>query len=198
MGTKQNKNITYKNCEDLPIHNFDKIKTEGNFMWLVRGYDGYNEVEIPENAEDLFGEIINEYCELTGDNRTAQYYELVVEVARLETRYLTAHALLETLFTPTEKEVRKEIIKELGHWGFYLNVSKDFKKEIERLKRQLRSAKTKIERKRNDLNDFESDDEPTDILDQKLSLERILEKDRIDLKLTPVKEWVKMTNTHKR
>lgn len=193
MGVIKNKNITYKDCSDLPIFNFDKIRTEGNFMWLVRGYDGYEDVSIPPNADDLYGVILNEYCELTGSNKMMQYYELVVEISRLEVRSLTVYALLESM--PKEDgDLKQGIIKELAHWGFYYKSNKNTTKEMKRLYRQLKAAKTKIDRKKQDLKKFDVESEGVDLIDQKLSLERVLEKNRIDLKKISVKEWVKMNN----
>ena len=190
MGVKQDKNIVYRDASELPMHNFNKVRTEGNFMWMVVGYDGYHDVEVPENATEVFEDILNRYCELMGNNKTLDYYETVVSIANLECRYVLAYGLLECLYTQTTDERRKEIIDELHGWGFLWNDSKPFNEEMERMKRQLRGAKTRIEVQRSKLKKMvEASEGGVPILKQKIQLEQALKRPHIDLKITTVEEW---------
>lgn len=174
----------------MPMYNFDKIRTEGNFMWMNPGYDGYNEIEIPDNATEVFEEILNRYCELMGNNKTLDYYETVVNVSNLEFRYAIVFGLLECLYTPSTDERKKELIGELHSWGFLWNDSKPFKDEMERMQRQLRGAKTRIEVERSKLKKMvEGTEDGVPIIKQKIQLEQVLKRSHIDLKITTVEEW---------
>ena len=96
------------------------------------------------------------------------------------------------------KEVRNEVIKELGHRGFLLDNSKPFNEEFNKLERQLRQRRTKINRKSAELEQIRGeDDDPISIHKQKINLLRITDLREIDLKNTSVSEWVEIGNVAK-
>lgn len=192
---KVNTLILNRNCEELSIYAFDKARSTSDLRWLVEGYTGREKIELPEGIESIFNDIMNEYCELTGDNKSLQYYELVVEVSDLKLDFDISTALLGTLLTEMTKETRKEVVKELGHRGFLLNEGKPFNEEFERLERQLRQRRTKLNRKKSELEEFRNQDgEIISIHKQKINLLRITELREIDLKSTSVIEWVELCN----
>ena len=187
---KPKKIRTYSNCSNIPTYNFFEIQNTGDFSWLVVGYDGFDLVKIPDNAPDIFNEIVNEYAKLTGNNKTAQYYELIVQVAELDVRYKTVKALLKCMATPTRKKTFDGIVEELLGWKFHFNKEKPFDSEYKRMQAQLRSAKTKHDIKKLQLEELISKDEGVDILKAKVTLERILNRPYIDLKRIVLKEWI--------
>jgi len=188
MGVIQNQNITYSSVEDLPIWNYQKI-IGGDYRWLILGFEGYGNVDIPSNAEIVFRRIQKEYYKLTKSNKSIEYIELLEEISELELRYTEANAALTMLTYVEDKQIRKELIQELSHRRFLINPKKPFDKEFERLSRQLRSVRGKINRKRGELDKYQGDnDDQVSLFAQKVNIERILGVS-IDLKKTVLAEW---------
>lgn len=188
MGVIQNQNITYSSVEDLPIWNYQKI-IEGDYRWLILGFEGYGNVDIPSNAEIVFKRIQKEYYKLTKSNKSIEYIELLEEISELELRYTEANAALTMLTYVEDKQIRKELIQELSHRRFLINPKNPFDKEFERLSRQLRSVRGKINRKRGELDKYQGDnDDQVSLFAQKVNIERILGVS-IDLKKTVLAEW---------
>lgn len=189
MASKKYKNLTYKNCSDIPIYNFDVIHKEGDYRWLMIGFDGYNNVKIPDNAGDLFYEILNEYCEIDGNRDSLDFYELQVEVSRLELRQIIVDALLETLCS-LDNDNPEPVITELHLWDMPFNIENDFETELKEMLRIQRGWKTRYDRKKESLIALTTDSEPIDLITQKVALEGLLDKNHIDTKKIPAKEWL--------
>ena len=84
----------YKNCGDLPIYNFDVVYKTNDFKYLVVDYNGYDDIDIPKDANERWEAIKNEWVKLLDDATTAYYYQLVLEVVYLQTRYNVVKQLL--------------------------------------------------------------------------------------------------------
>ncbi len=190
----------YKGCADLPMHNFSIVRETSDFRWLAVGFTGYSKVQLPDDVDKLFEDIMNEYCGLSQSTKSLDYYELIVDINKLETRYETVKALLLMLPPPTPKKTMKAIINELHEWKFKFDPTAPFKKEMHRMTRQLSSALTRINSKIEDLEKFQedNDEEPASMMVNKIALERVLNKNRIDLKVVTVEEWVAIINEAKR
>lgn len=187
--------VINRNCEELSIYAFDKARSTSDLRWLIEGYTGREKIELPEGLGKVFDDIMNEYCELTGDNKSLQYYELVVEVNELQFDYDVSAALLGTLLTEMTKETRKEVVRELGHRRFLLDDGKPFHEEFKRLERQLRQRKTKLNRKKSELEEFRNEEgDVISIQRQKINLMRTTDLKEINLRKTSVKEWVEICN----
>lgn len=188
MGAIKNQNITYQGVDDLPIWNYTKI-SEGDYRWLIVGFSGYGNVDVPGNAQILFKRIQKEYYKLTKSNKSTDYLELLEDVSALEVRFTCANVALSSLCLVQNEDIRKELIEELRHLNFLFNDSKPFKDEHKRLTRQLRALRGKIQRKSKQLEAFNADeDDKVSLFAQKVNLERILGI-KIDLKATPLAEW---------
>lgn len=187
----------YKNCSEIPMHNFNAIRVDEDYRWLMVEFTGYNEVNIPTNASAIFYEIINEYCEKDGDRKALELYELMADISFLELRQKIVDALLETLCYLDDNKP-EPIIKELKHWDMPFNIKNDFKIELKEMERLQRAFNSKIGRKKMNLEEFDTDDEGITLLEQKLALESLLNKNNIDLKKIVADEWIAIKKLGKR
>lgn len=192
----------YKNCSDLPIWNFNAIKESNDFRYLVVGYDGYKDIEVPKGANERWQEIRNEWVKLIDDNEVAYYYSLVLEVIYLQTRYNVVKTWLNEMFNrpDMEGETLDLYIKMLKEWKYKWNKKAHKFDNIQRLLKQLKMSQNKISLKLSELEDLKAkyDNEGGD----DLSIERqriIINKStgfNIDLKTDSVKTWVEACKMH--
>ena len=192
MGAEKLNSVTFNDCSDLPKYNFDKIR-EGDYRWLVVGFTGYNQVDVPDNAGELAFELENEYCKLIKDNSTIQYLEINGDITCMVTEYACVHALCQSLKPPCSIKLKVKIVDEINQWEHF-NIDNNIgrPKLIKETERQLRSLHTRIERKRGELKHFTEGMEVINPVKQQVALERILKKNRIDRKVVTVVEWVEL------
>lgn len=185
--------ILYKSCADLPMHNFNEVRKTGDFSWLVVGYDGYKKVKglNDKKAKKRWDDIQEDYLQLTKNNTTIQYFELIVDQSDLRVRYEHAKAILTQLEErpSIDPEIKKAYIQELREWRFYLNEGKSFEKEIERLVRQLKAVKMKIKMMGDEIDSAERKRPSMNLVKLKVDVQNIIKRD-IDLKKISVEEWV--------
>ena len=183
----------YANCEQLPMFNFDKIRKGGGYEWLVYGYDGWGEVDVPKEVEGVWFGIINEYANLTKNNRSLQYFELLADISDMSTRITIASSLLYQIAIRWERMssvMQKQYNDQLKEWRFYLNINKGLDHELERMRAQIKAIQMKLKIKETEKKDFEKGNgKEMDTITMKVKIQRII-KMPINLKETAVKEWV--------
>lgn len=181
----------YQNCDELPMYNFEQIRNKQDYTWLVHGYDGFGSVVLPINAPEVWDNIINEYSTLTENNRTLEYFDIIVDGSDMEVRIVNATALLKQLDERPlmDEETKKMYTDELAGWRFYYNYSKDHEKEIERLINQLEVVKQKHRMLAKEKEDFEGKQEKGDLIKLKVLVQNAIKR-HIDLRQVSVKEWV--------
>lgn len=194
MDIKQDVRI-YQNCDELLLLNFEKLKETKNLKWIVWGYDGWGDVEVPSNAREVWDNILDEYVELTKNNRTLQYFDSIVDVSNEETRVLQVSILLKEVAERVrmDKDTKQLYIKELAGWAFYYNDGKEHQSEVKRLYKQLEVVKTKLELMRQDKNKFEDGNDKSDLMDLIVKVQNALKRN-IDKRKITVKEWVYTLN----
>ena len=185
----------YKTCDDLPIYNFYKIMEESNYMHLIVGYDGYQDIKIEhEDIESVWQDIHEEYVKMSGDNSTKLYYELINEVLYLETRYKVVMDLLSSLAENSmSDQMISAYIKELRQWKYKIDDSKPFEDEMDKMVRQLKASENKIRLKKDELEKLKennNDGESMSLIKQTVKLEQALERNNIDTKKTSVTKWI--------
>lgn len=184
--------VIFKNCDELPKYNFDKIQENGDLKWLVAGYNGYNDVNLPEDSSERWNEIVREYGEIIGDDKTILRFELLLDIDEAITRLSTVNAIIKRLTYPrvyTNKSLVNEYSFELRKWRFYLNTSKPIKDELMRMGRQLKAAETKVKLMETQLKKYEVDDSNAiDPLELKVVVQNIINRN-INFKKISVKEW---------
>lgn len=188
----------YTSCDELKKWNFDKISETNDYKYLVAGSEFGKTCEAPENGQEIWDGILQEYAEKTENHKTLLYFELLAEISDMENRAYFGEVLLTQLnsrYHSMREEIRKEYFKELRAIRFYINESKPLKNEIERLVRQLKAVKTKLELKAGEAREFEEKNFKGEVstLQLKVKIQRAL-KVNIDLKQISVSEWLEWIN----
>lgn len=178
---------------DMPIYNFDKVLKTNNLSYLVILWNERNEIEVPKEANNLWDEIYNEYCEKTANNDALTFYSLSAEIGYLEMRYSAIFTLVNNLC-----EAYKEPLgRALNKWGVPFNIKGKIEPQIKQLESNLKFAAHIIERKKSKLEGLKpEDDEQISLIQQKIKLERTTEI-KINLKETSVEEWIELHNEAK-
>ena len=197
-----------RNCDEISAHNFFEMNKTKDFSWLIPGFDGWEEITaFPINTPLHWENIINEYSAINKNNKTLQYFELLMDLSELEARIFSGKVLiyqLERRWNHMDAETRESYIKELLGHRFYFNKSKPLDREFKKINNQfevismkIESIKKRIEPFENDFKDNDSDQ--LDIIDVKIKIQNILKRD-IDLRKMSIKEFTKTLKslTHKK
>ena len=110
----------YKDCSDLSIKKFDIIYKTNDFRYLIVGWDGYEEIEVPKGANERWQDIRNEWIDLLDNNVIGYYYQLVLESVYLQTRYNVVKQLLNMIWIRDEfdEESEKIYVGALAEWKY--------------------------------------------------------------------------------
>ena len=179
---------------DIPIYNFDKMLQTNNLSYLVVDWDERKEIEVPEQAQERWNEIYNEYCKRTANNESLTFYNLAYEISYLEMRYTSIYSLVTNLC----EAYKKEIGLRLNKWGVPFNINGKIKPQLKQIESNLKFAAHIIQRKKTKLEGLkgEGKEEGSSIIKQKIKLERVTGL-KIDLKKTSVEEWIELFNEAK-
>lgn len=184
-----------RNCDEITAHHFFKLRETGDLQWMCPKYDGWKDISdrLPENTRECADDIADEYSKLTKNNTTLQYMEYIDDIEAAATRIYGAAVMLDMIslrWKSMSEESRAKYIKLLANWNFILNTSKPLDKELDRLHRQLRAAKTKLKRMEKEKEIMERDlkKEGVDIVEFKVTIQNLLKRD-IDLKRISIKEF---------
>ena len=184
----------YNSCNDISIYSFNKIVDTDNYAYMVYGWDEYEEIEfVKEDAIKHWKEIYSEYTELTDDNKTIMYYQLILLVSRLETKRYVVSKLIEMMLpNDMDEETLKLYIEALGEWNYKIDPKVPLQEELLRILRDLRAMENRIRLKRNELESYKTEGKSLTLTQQVVKLERALEKNNIDPRKTSVEKWVAM------
>jgi len=189
------KQFLFNDCYDLPIYNFDMVFKTKDFRFLVVGYDGYNDIAIPIQAGERWKDIFDEWVVLSDSNSMMYYYQLLSEVAYLETRYTVVKVLLYEMYTQNMDDKTLDMfIEALKEWRYFYNKDNDKEKEIERLIGIHRGSQNKLGLKKSELDDMkkEHSEEEKTLVGQAVILEQITGKNNIDVKKISVAKWLEI------
>lgn len=185
----------FKSCSDIPIFNFNEVYKSNDFNYLVVGYEGYKDIKVPEGAEERWRAIKEEWIDLIDNNEISYYYQLILEVTYLQTRYEVSKILMYQIYSRSmDEETLDKYILSLAEWDYFYDKSKDKLDEIQRLMNQHKSSKNKLCIKKDELEKMSnSNEEDKNSLEkQAVVLEQITGKNNIDIKTTSVKKWVEI------
>lgn len=184
-----------RNCDEISAHHFFKLRETNDLQWLYPKYDGWEDVsgDLPENAAEFKVDIIDEYSRLIKNNRTMQYMDCLDDIEQAASRIYGTAAMLDIInlrWHLMDKDTQERYLEKLRNWNFLINTNKPLDKELERLRRQLRAAKTKLKRLENEREQIEKSlkDDGVDIVKFKVAVQNTLKRD-IDLKKITIKEW---------
>ncbi len=191
----------YKNCSDIPLHNFNVVYNTNDLKFLIVGYNGYDEVKPPKEANERWQEIKNEWVKLLGNATTAYYYQLLQETIYLQTRYNAVRSLLEQIFKRDDIQGAKldEFTEGLALWKYKWQKGQTREKNLTRLLKQQKASENKIKIKVSELEEMkkEQGDDGDDV-----SIERqvlIIEQStgiKINPRVDSVKTWVEACKIH--
>ena len=181
----------YRKCSELSIYSFHKILETGDFRYLVWDWDEYADVKLSGAEEVIWNELYQEYCKLTNDNRSLEYYKLKSRITYLETRLFVCMELFkQMLLRPMDKETFLKHIEEIRNWGF--SYKKDYydMDAMEKLDREIRFTQNGIDLKKDTLKSFEVTEDPVPLSKQVVMAEEALDKNTLDPKKISVEKWV--------
>ena len=187
----------YRNCDELSVYNFHKILETNDYSYLIVGFDGYDKLEFDEKkADELWGNIYEEYCKLTKNNKSLLYFSIFQELLYLKTRYQVARILLMQLSNNNNsEEFVLECIERLREWKYKIDKEKPLKDELERMIHQLKVSENKIQIKKEELDNLNVEEgDKLSLIEQNVKLELALGKNKIDTKKTSVSEHVALFN----
>ena len=187
MGAITNKNII-TDLEDLSIYNFDKC-LKGNLLYLI---DGYNKetLEVSKEIHKAWEKLYNDYCAITKNNAAINVYLLACEINYIQNKITIVSILLNQALKHVDRQDLKEISKEIGKWGYSLDLSKNLEEEAKRVVEVLNNTRTKLKRKENEYEELtKGQEKQISLIEQKVKLHNILKID-INTKETSVLEWL--------
>ena len=188
----------YKDCGDMPIRNFDIVYRTNDFKYLVVGYNGYDDIDVPKGANERWDAIKNEWIKLLDDSTIAYLYQLTLEIVYLQTRFNVSRELLKMIWERDDmnEETFEVYIEALGQWNYNWNKKNEKNVEVKRLLNQLKASQNKITLKIDELEKIKSENDNGDIESslekQAVALEQITGKNNIDLDTTSVKKWIEI------
>lgn len=193
--TLEKRTLYFRSCDDISLYNFHKVLETDNYAFMVIGYDGYDDIDFDEQtAKSHWGQIYNEYCKLSEDNKSILYFSVASELMYLETRYLLGAEFLKHLVKHLNEPVIVSMcIEELKKWKFVIDKDKDLDKEIQQGFKNLKGSKNKINLKKSELEQFKPDEgEGMSLTEQIVKMEQALGRNEIDPKTTVVSKWIAM------
>jgi len=187
--------MIYQGTHDMPIYHFWKCLVKDDMRYMVVGWNERDEIKIPEDADEKFFDVFNEYCMKTANNETDTYYALLNEIDYMKRRY----NILAILVGELNEENKEAYGNEIQLWGFRFDLKKTVAEQIKNFEKQFRAARQDIELKEDELKKLtgETDEgEPLNLYKKKIRLERILGIS-IELKATVIDEWIEIESEAK-
>ena len=166
-----------------------------DLRYLVVGFNGYKDVEVPTEAPQRWKDIFDEWVKVSDNNEVIYYYQLISEVAHLETRYIVAKVLLLQIYNRDMDEQTLDMyIEMLKRWRYNYNKNNNKIDELTRLFNQHKASKNKIGLKKSELEGMkrDDDDEVSTLEAQAVTLEQITGKNNIDVSTTSVLKWLEI------
>ena len=145
---------TYKSLNDITVKVFYDILLSQNYVLLYKNIFtqkiALKSKYLQQKTSNLFAEIYDSYCYKTEDNTTKNFFSLILELQYLNIRYKIVTELMMCL----NEANKKEIGKELHRWNIIFHNEKSVYSQKNQLKRQIKAARNKINRKDSELQDL--------------------------------------------
>ncbi len=186
----------HRSCETLSIYAFHKIMETNNYAHLIIDWDGYSKMKYNEDdLKEIWKGIYNEYCKLTNDNKSLHFYQLLEQVNYLQVRrYIVSNLVQQMMENQKRDEILDLYIETLRQWKYVWDKKLNYHEAILKLLKDLKASENKIELKKDELEKLKSTDEPMTLTQQVVRLERALERNLIDPKITSVEKWIELMN----
>jgi hypothetical protein len=125
----------YSQCTDLPIYNFVKCSVSGDLKYLVKSGS-------PDNLDEVWDKIKNEYAELCNDTSQAYLLNMVVKIDMLDKRLIIIQGIVDQLSKRRNEDLITMLQVELGFPFQYIDLETDLKNTITKAKFDLLTLKT--------------------------------------------------------
>ena len=184
----------HQSCATLSIYNFYRIMDDGDLRFLVVGYDEIEseDINVTDEATNIFNSIIQEYSELTSNNEVVVNLNLQILIAELEFEKDTLQKIL-YLFNYSNNF---KVLKLLSNFGFEIKEDDDINLELEKVIKRVKGLNNKIRiNKSKYASRFKkvSEEIKRNLDKEALLLEMNLKLGReIDVHSTSVLKWVNM------
>lgn len=189
---------TYKSLDDITVKVFYDILRTQNYVLLYKNIFiqkiAVKSKYLQQKASYLFAEIYDSYCYKTEDNKTKNFFSLILELQYLNLRYKIITELMMSL----NESNKKEIGKELQRWNIIFHCEKSVYSQKNQLKRQIKAARNKINRKDSELQDLlkKNENKSQSIFTEKVNLEKLIGIS-INIEKTTMTEWFELKDIAK-
>lgn len=180
----------YTGLSDIPIYNFYKASNENNLGYLLKTYKEEVSLHDMSYLEKVWITIYDDYCLKTESAMSRQYFSLVDEINKEETRLF----FVQTLVSKLTNHNKQDFGSALKKWGVSYNLKGKIVTQRASLERQIKAAKNKITRRKSELEAIKKrEGKSSSITRQKLEMESMLNIS-IDTKKRTMEEWIEMKN----
>jgi len=181
-----------RNCEEISIHNFQKISDSGDYRYIVPTWDEFEEIEVDEiKAENLWKDIYDEYCQLSDDNKIIMFYDTYNDLNKMQTKKALIQQLLLLFVGINDKEVFDKYNLVFTELGYPLLWEKGIEAEFKRITNAMRRFDNMINIKQSQLDSLKPEGGPgTPFLEQVVQIENMRKMGAIDLRKTSAKKWI--------
>ena len=190
----------YFSCDDLPIFNFHKIMETSDYSYLVVGWNEYDKLTIDrDKAVEKWGQIYNDYCKLTSNNKAIAYYRNSQRLLFLETRQeVCGKMLVQMAMRDMRPEMFLKYIEVLRSFDIPYSTDEKNLRDMEDAVMFLKASKNNIELLRHEIKTMVETGEHIPFEKELVSVEQALGRNEVDPRKTSVKKWVYMIEEIKR
>lgn len=97
--------MLYKNCRELPYHNFNEVQVEGDLTYLVKDKEKHDETELKEH----WIEILEEYFTLTNDFSQRKFFRDKAELSYLQLKLNVLKHIQPLILSGLNEKQQKQI-----------------------------------------------------------------------------------------
>jgi len=178
----------YKNCEELPLWNFQKYLETNDLKYFTKN------LKPQKGLDKVMTNIFDEYMTLSKNQSMFQRIYKSSKIMKLEGKYNCVMLLLKCLYNYEHTNLTKfnELVNELEKWNYRIDRTKDIFSQIEVISQKVQNIKTQIEVL---VIELKKDDniESQSIEKQLITVGRILElKYKLNSKEINLKEWIEL------
>lgn len=97
--------MLYKNCRELPYHNFNEVQVEGDLTYLIKDKEKHDDVELKNHWIN----ILEEYFKLNNDFSQAKFFRDKSELNYLQLKLTTLKHIKPLLDIKLNKEQKNKL-----------------------------------------------------------------------------------------
>lgn len=142
----------YRDIEDLPLYNFDKIDTTGDLMWLYEDFNGRQPKTDTSDLKPIYDNIFNQYFEALEDRSVQLRIQKEAKIQQLAMKIEIVTRLVQRIYlgfgsSEEQQKNRASILEQLKNWGYeipLMNTAYDDALACEKIMQRLKSVNNQI------------------------------------------------------